>query len=87
MPHVKDFEFIYNRLRTDGYVAENVGELNAYITAMCKNYLLAGKLNYNYARINDILGALSGATLEFYRLAAAPHEDIKRKENGDAWKL
>lgn len=37
----------------------------------------------NYKMINEIIGALEGAKLEFYRRYAAPYEDRKIIENGD----
>jgi hypothetical protein len=85
MPHVKDFEMIEEELADSSLCNMNAGLLNAHITALCKIYLQQGSCNYE--RINTILGALEGAKLEFYRLVAAPYEDKKRKENGDAWKL
>jgi hypothetical protein len=59
------------------------GELNYLITRLLTNYILDNGLCYS--NINDILGALEGAKLEFYRRIAAPYEDIKRKENGDVY--
>jgi hypothetical protein len=58
------------------------GELNYAITMLCKEYL-AGSVSY--MRINDVLGALEGAKLEFYRRIAAPYEDTKIQENGDVY--
>lgn len=61
----------------------NPGELNYQLTIAIQCYL-----NYKgltYATINDILGALEGAKLEFYRRIAVPYEDTKIKENGDVW--
>lgn len=61
----------------------NAGELNYAITQLLKKYLeINGK---SYSKINDILGALEGAKLEFYRRVAAPYEDIKIVTNGDAY--
>jgi hypothetical protein len=59
------------------------GELNYVITRLCIQYMDAkGK---NYQTVNDIVGALEGAKMEFYRRAAAPYEDLKIKENGDVY--
>jgi len=63
--------------------ATTAGELNFLITALCIEYLNNNGMNYQ--RINDIVGALEGAKLEFYRRVAAPYEDIKIKENGDVY--
>ena len=38
---------------------------------------------YNYQTMNDIMGALAGAQIEFYRRKVAPYEDTKIKDNGD----
>ena len=59
------------------------GELNYLVTQLCIDYLvLHGK---SYQTINDIVGALEGAKLEFYRRIAAPYEDTKVQENGDVY--
>lgn len=59
------------------------GELNFAITMLIVKYsLYNGKC---YATINDILGALEGAKLEFYRRVVAPYEDEKIKQNGDVY--
>lgn len=63
--------------------AENAGELNYVFTAMANEYLF--RKGKNYQNINDILGALEGAKLEFYRRVAAPYEDKKIIENGDVY--
>jgi hypothetical protein len=38
-----------------------------------------------YKTINDILGALEGAKMEFYRRVVVKYEDSKREENGDVY--
>lgn len=40
---------------------------------------------FNYQLINDVIGAVEGAKLEFYRRMAAPYEDKKKDENGDVY--
>ena len=62
------------------------------------NRLTAGELNYlftkiidrqldnaNYARYNEIIGALECCKLELYRRMLIPYEDKKKKENGDVY--
>jgi hypothetical protein len=61
---------------------DNPGELNYVITMLIKNYFNNKPC---YQSINDIVGALEGAKLEFYRRIAAPYEDQKVKENGDVY--
>lgn len=59
----------------------NAGELQYAIAVMIKSYLERKGLNYQ--NCNDIMGALAGAQMEFYRRTVAPYEDLKIKENGD----
>ena len=40
---------------------------------------------YNYQTMNDVMGALAGAQMEFYRRTVAPYEDTKIEANGDVW--
>lgn len=62
------------------------GDLNYVISSTLIRYLELKGLSYQ--SINDCLGALEGAKLEFYRRVAAPYEDKKIKENGDLpWKV
>lgn len=61
---------------------ENAGELNYTITTLLIDYF--GN-HHNYQGINDILGALEGAKLEFYRRVAVPYENGKIKSNGDVY--
>jgi len=62
------------------------------------NKLTAGELNYlftriidrqldnaNYARYNEIIGALECCKLELYRRMIVPYEDKKKKENCDVY--
>ena len=39
----------------------------------------------HYQTINDILGALEGAKMEFYRRVAVPYEQEKILDNGDVY--
>lgn len=59
------------------------GELNYVITRTVEQYRVTH--GDSYQTFNDILGALSGATQEFYRRVVAPYEDTKRDENGDVY--
>lgn len=72
-----DFEFFnYNS-------PQNPGELNYLITRLVNKYIQTEGLSY--ATINDIVGAIEGAKLEFYRRVVAPYEDEKIKTNGDVY--
>ena len=59
------------------------GSLNYQITCLIIDYVNRNGLNYQ--RINDVVGALDSAKLEFYRRVAAPYEDNKIKQNGDVY--
>jgi hypothetical protein len=59
------------------------GELNYAFTKLIDGYLAQKGLTY--AHINDCLGALEGAKLEFYRRVAVPYENDKRAANGDVY--
>jgi hypothetical protein len=66
-----------------GIPITNPGNLNYLITMLIKRYW--EESSGNYVAINDIVGALEGAKLEFYRRIAAPYEDKKIVENGDVY--
>ncbi len=59
------------------------GELNFVFTAVIREYQRFHGLSYQ--TINDVLGALEGAKLEFYRRVAVPYEGDKMVENGDVY--
>ncbi len=64
-------------------VMQNAGELNYKITQVINEYLK--EFNTCYDTFNDVIGALEGAKLEFYRRVVAPYEDEKIKANGDVY--
>src|SRR4051812_23213721 len=59
------------------------GELNFLITDLINDYL--NNKGLSYGTINDVLGALKGSKLEFYRRVAVPYEEQKRVNNGDVY--
>ena len=61
------------------------GELNYLITKLVLEYTSSNYGMVGYQSINDVLGALEGAKLEFYRRVAAPYENAKMAENGDVY--
>lgn len=86
MPYIKQEK--RDEFRTVGETGHNpatrtAGELNYEITLKLLKHLKVNGLSYQ--TINDIVGALEGAKLEFYRRIAAPYEDTKIKENGDVY--
>lgn len=68
--------------KSDGYPV-SPGDLNFQITCLLIEYM-----KYNgkrYQQINDILGALEGAKLEFYSTQVRAYEDKKCRENSDVY--
>lgn len=59
------------------------GELNFALTKLVITYVEGKGLSYQ--AINDVLGALEGAKLEFYRRVAVPYENEKIRANGDVY--
>lgn len=64
-------------------VPKNAGELNYLFTVAAQNYIR--EKGESYQTYNDILGALEGCKLEFYRRLVAPYEDGKKVVNGDVY--
>lgn len=79
MPYIKDED----KRDLLGRVARKPGELNFLVTELVADYWVFS--NQNYQAINDIVGALEGAKLEFYRRIAVPYEDKKMIDNGDVY--
>jgi len=57
------------------------GEMQYAMAFMFKSYMKRKGLNYQ--NCNDVMGALAGAQMEFYRRCVQPYEDEKIKSNGD----
>lgn len=81
MPYVH--KTIRDRIRDHPFAIDDAGTLNYAITRLLQSYLYRN--GTNYWRLNDCLGALEGAKLEFYRRVVVPYEDKKKKENGDVY--
>ena len=82
MPYIQQHDREIRDLSEQAYWLRDPGQLNFAITTIIKEYF---KQNPCYQSINDVVGALEGAKLEFYRRVAAPYEDVKIKENGDVY--
>lgn len=81
MPYIKaDRKLAFH---TAGPVPETPGELNYLITMLLKDYVERHDISYKV--LNDVLGALTGAQLEFYRRVVTPYEEQKMYENGDVY--
>ncbi len=59
-----------------------VGELNYCVTRLMVEYC-HDLLSYN--DINDVIGAVESAKMEFYRRMAVPYEEQKMEQNGDVY--
>jgi len=62
---------------------ESAGDLNYTITRLCLGWL--NRHGKNYLNICTVMGTFICGAFEFYRRVAAPYEDTKIKENGDAY--
>ena len=86
MPYIEDFlrDTLADELRQNDimFTPRSAGELNYIISKFADNML---RNDMNYAKLNEIIGALECAKLELYRRVAAPYEDIKIDSNGDVY--
>jgi hypothetical protein len=62
---------------------ETPGQLNYAITQLC--WLYTQIKGVRYTTINEVVGVMGCAKMEYYRRVAAPYEDTKIKENGDVY--
>ncbi len=81
MPYIEQHK--RSGLKPGASIAENPGELNFQLTTAITEYMVPKVVTYQV--LNDILGALEGAKLEFYRRVVVPYENNKRDENGDMY--
>lgn len=79
MPYIKEYD---RDIDSDSEI-DTPGQLNYLFTKIINDYLKNNGLSY--LTINDCIGALEGAKLEFYRRVVAPMEDFKCKTNGDVY--
>jgi len=85
LPYIKEedkkrFEKVTEELRRSPPTSP--GDLN-YLFSMISKYYLESRGEIRYQYLNDVLGALNGASLEFNRRVVAPYEDLAIKKNGD----
>lgn len=81
MPYIKQED--RKRLFQPGQQPRNAGELNFCISLVIDQYWHNN--GQNYQAFNDIMGALTGALLEYYRRKIAYYEMNKMSENGDVY--
>jgi hypothetical protein len=63
---------------------ETPGELNYLLTSLCLEYIgMAPVLSYEL--LNEVIGVLECAKMEFYRRVGVPYEENKILDNGDVY--
>jgi len=62
---------------------ETAGDLQYAMAVLFKSYIERKGLRYQ--QCNDIMGALAGAQMEFYRKVVGPYESKKESENGGVY--
>lgn len=66
----------------------NAGELNYAISHLVHRYVLEKcKNGLSYQVLNETVGVLDCAKMEFYRVVVVPYEDVKRVQNGSVSSL
>jgi len=78
MPYIKQEE---RKALHAGAAIQTAGQLNYVLTQIIHDYVRT--LGLKYQTINDVVGALDGAKVEFQRTIVAKYEDEKRIINGD----
>jgi hypothetical protein len=84
MPYIakedrKEFEFFEKEVEASP--PKTAGELQYMIAILIRE--MFNNTDKRYQNCNDIMGALAGAQMEFYRRKVAPYEDVCINKNGD----
>ena len=61
------------------------GEMNYAIQCLAEALTKAVCIEPNYHVLNEVLGVMEAAKLEYYRRRLVPFEDLKIAENGDVF--
>ena len=61
----------------------SAGDLQYAMAIMFKSYIERKGLNYQHC--NDIMGALAGAQMEFYKEVVSKYENMKIEQNGGVY--
>lgn len=67
----------------DGRKAQKGGELNYQISKLLNDFMAMKGMSY--ATVNEAIGAVECAKLEFYARVARPYEELKAKQNGEVY--
>jgi len=83
MPYIKeeDRNKLHKMNKINYEEINTAGELQYVIAVLIKSFIIRKGLNYQ--NCNDIMGALAGAQMEFYRRTVGPYEDLAKERNGD----
>ena len=80
MPYIKPTaRHGIGELKINEFTPKDAGELQYVIAELIHAYLMEKGLSYQHC--NDMMGALAGAQMEFYREVVAPYEDVKKRDN------
>lgn len=87
MPYIRQIErnALDSKIDEISTIVEHDGQLNYIITRLCHNWII--KVGKKYTRLNQVIGVLHCAAMEFYRQLAAPYEREKHKLNGNISEL
>lgn len=90
MPYISKREI--DRIRsTDVHANEYIctndidtpGEMQYAVAIIVKSFI--DRRGLNYQNCNDVMGALAGAQMEFYRRVVSKYEDEAIERNGDVY--
>jgi len=84
MPYIAEEQRVHFRELDKSLMEARIntaGELQ-YVIALAIAQFMSDK-PARYQQMNDVMGALNGANLEFYRRHVAPYEDYCIRKNGD----
>ena len=83
MPYIdqKDRQVFEGAIQELTNIVMSPGELNYVITRLIHGYVNFHGIKYDY--LNDVVGVLENAKIEFLRRVVGPYEDKKAKINGD----
>jgi hypothetical protein len=87
MPYIKkdDRTKLNNRISEISELINGDGELNYAVSLLLHKQLV--KRGICYQNMNNLMGSIDCAKMEFYRTVIVPYEDKKRNENGSVSEL
>jgi len=87
MPYITpEDRSVIDTLMGDNFKPQNGGELQYAIAKLVQSYYESScNSKPRYKHMEQMMGALSGAVQEHYRVVVAPYEDKKIAENGGVY--